>query len=81
MDTSIIISSHVVDTIKSLPESERAAIATALASELILGNDPDEMLSPFQAMLYSIIRYYVKRDTERSQLSMLGNPRHSRLSM
>lgn len=81
MDKSIIISSHVVDTIKSLPESERAAIANALASELILGADPDAMLSPFQAMLYSIIRFYVKRDTERGRLSIIGNQSPTRISI
>ncbi len=70
MESAMIITPHVVNTIKSLPESERKAIADALASELLLGSDPDEMLTPFQAMLYSIIRYYVKRDTERGMMSL-----------
>lgn len=65
MNSAIIISSRVIDTIKSLPETERKAIATALSAELILGADPDETLNSFQSMLYSIIRFYVKRDSER----------------
>ncbi|MCM1349096.1 MAG: hypothetical protein NC338_06740 [Firmicutes bacterium] len=62
---SIIISSRVQQTIKSLPESERAAITQALTADLILGQSVETLLSPFQAMLYSVIRYYVKRDSER----------------
>lgn len=65
MNGNIVISQHFINTIQALPESERTSITQALACDLILGQDPCEMLSPFQSMLYSIIRYYVKKDTQR----------------
>ena len=64
MNGNIIISQHVINTIQALPESERNSITQALARDLILGQDPCEILSPFQSMLYSIIRYYVNKDTQ-----------------
>lgn len=64
MDNSIVISSHVINTINALPIEERNAIAQALASEMILGADSNS-LSPMQEMLYSVIRFYVKRDSIR----------------
>ncbi len=63
MNEAILITPHVIDTIKSLPSEERIAIATALTGELILGRDPSKSLSPLQEMIYSIIRFYVKQDT------------------
>jgi len=65
MSQQFVISSHVVDTIKALPREEREAVSRALACELFSGGDPDSFLTPFQAMIYSVIRYYVKRDSER----------------
>ena len=65
MDKSILISSHVINTINALPVEERNAIAQALASEMILGSDSCNSLSPMQEMLYSVIRFYVKRDSIR----------------
>ncbi len=65
MNNSILISPRVIDTIKSLPTEEREAIASALAAELILGKDPDDSLNSFQSVLYSMVRFYVKHDTER----------------
>ena len=49
---SIVISSHVINTINSLPEEEKVAVATAFVSEMIMGVDPENALSPLQAMLY-----------------------------
>lgn len=60
-----IISSHVIDTVRALPVKEREAIARALADEILLGNDPIDSLPPFQAALYSIITFYIQRDTAR----------------
>ena len=65
MDNSIVISSHGINTINALPIEERNAIAQALASEMILGTDSCNSLSPIQEMLYSVIRFYVKRDSIR----------------
>ena len=60
---SILITPHVINTINSLPDEERTAIANTLAAELILGEKPEDSLSPMQEMIYSIIRFYVKQDT------------------
>lgn len=62
MNRSIIITPHVINTLKSLPAKERTAITNALAEDMILG-DVATGLSPYQQMLYSIIRFYVDRDT------------------
>ena len=53
---SIVISPHVINTINSLPEEEKVAVATAFVSEMIMGVDPENALSPLQAMLYGIIK-------------------------
>lgn len=65
METNFVISPRVVNTINSLPAGEREVITTALAYELILGRDASELLSPFQGVVYAIIRSYVKQDTIR----------------
>lgn len=65
---TMVITSKVVDTINSLPPEDRGTISTALAQEFILGRDPAETLTPFQAMVYAMIRSYVSRDTRRMAL-------------
>lgn len=65
---TMVITPHVVDTINSLPADERGAISSALAQEFILGRDPSETLTPFQTMVYAMIRSYVSRDTRRMAL-------------
>lgn len=63
---ALVISSHVINTLNSLPENERVAVTSALAAELILGEDvAGAGLTPMQLMLYSMIKSYVKRDTYR----------------
>lgn len=66
MNGSLVISQHVVNTIQSLPQEERVVISNALVSEFILGENPENALTPFQAMLYSVVRYYVKKDNAKS---------------
>lgn len=65
MSSQIILSTRVIDTINALPSAEREAISSALTAELFMGEDPSDRLTPFQAVIYSAIRYYVKRDSER----------------
>lgn len=73
MDKSIVISSHVINTINALTLEDRNAIAQALASEMILGSASCSILSPMQEMLYSVIRFYVKRDSTHYKQSTLCN--------
>ena len=66
MTPKAIITTHVINTINSLPADERKAIVTALASEILMGEEPPtDNLSPMENMIYSMIRSYVRRDTER----------------
>lgn len=70
MSKPIVFSKRVVETIKSLPIGERKAVSDALTAELLLGEDPSANLTPFQAVIYSAIRYYVKRDSEREEAGL-----------
>lgn len=65
MQNSVIISQHVINTIKSLPDTDRKAIAYAMATEILLNENPCENLSGFQSMIYTMIKFYVDRDTQR----------------
>lgn len=69
MTTSFIISPRVINTINSMTPDDRSVISQALGMEYILGEDPDEILSPMQKVIYAIIRFYVRQDTERCRLS------------
>lgn len=66
MNQAVIFSQRVIDTLKSLPTSEREIISSALASEFLLGVSPsEESLTPFQTILYTMIRTYVERDMKK----------------
>ncbi len=60
-----IISSRVVDTINRLPATDRGPIERALNAELLHGVPPEQSLTPVQCMVYAMIRFYVRQDTER----------------
>lgn len=63
MASTFTISPRVIDTISSLPMHDRDVITTALARELILGQDVTPSLSPMQAIVYAIVRFYVTQDS------------------
>ena len=63
MATTFTISPRVIDTISSLPIEDRDVITTALARDLILGQDVTSSLSPMQAIVYAIVRFYVNQDS------------------
>lgn len=67
MATPVYISPRVIDTVTSLPIEDRIPISNALSMEFILGQDPTDTLTPMQAMLYAMIRFYVTQDTERNR--------------
>ncbi len=79
MGKTIVITPNVINTINALPTEERLAITAALASELILGKESASSLTPVQAMVFSMIKDYVDRDTERCMngLSITYNTHHS----
>lgn len=60
-----VISARVQKTINSLPETDRQPISRALDLELRTGANPQRYLTPIQYLVYSMIRFYVKQDTER----------------
>lgn len=67
MTSPIFISPRVLDTINSLPDTDRKAIAGAIAGELILGSDATSELTPMQSLVFAIIRQYVTHDTNNLQ--------------
>lgn len=66
MNNGFVISPDVLNTISSLPEQERLSIVCALAGEMLLGIKRDNGLSPMEKVIYTIIRQYIRRDTERA---------------
>ena len=65
MSKTIVITSHVINTLRSLPYEERMNVASALAGEMLLGTDPCSDLAPDEDLIYQILRGYVNRDSQR----------------
>lgn len=65
MKNSIVITPHVINTLKSLSGDEQLVIANALVQEIVLGEPKKMPLSPIQEMVYSIIKFYVRQDSHR----------------
>lgn len=66
--SNIIITPRVIETIQRLPVNERRAISMALANDIFLGLDPQDSLSPYQTIIYTLIRDYVTRATLRQNI-------------
>lgn len=64
MNQAIVITPHVIKTLRALPTEERVAVAAALTGEMLLGTDVGD-LRPIENMIYSIIRFYVNQDSAR----------------
>lgn len=62
MQKSLLISPRVLTSIKNLPVCDREAISRAFTCEFILEDDPSSLLTPFQSIIYTMIRFYVMRD-------------------
>lgn len=65
MNQSIVLSSRVINTIKSLPADDSAILARALADEMLFGA-PTFELTPMQQIAFAMIRDYVIRDSRRN---------------
>lgn len=65
MDSAVFFSPRVVNTINSLPATDREAVASAIAGEFLLGHGATSNLTPLQALAVIIIRQYVRHDTAK----------------
>lgn len=65
MTGSFIITPRVINTINALPAEDRHHISNALSMEFILGQNPQDTLTPMQYLVYAMIRSYVNQDTAR----------------
>ncbi len=72
MNSNIVLSRYVINTINSLPEEERLSIASALAGEMILGAKLTNELNPQEEMIYTIIRNFIMRDSHEYNKAMAG---------
>ncbi len=72
MNSNIVLSRYVINTINSLPEEERLSIASALAGEMILGAKLTNELNPQEEMIYSVIRNFIMRDSHEYNKTMAG---------
>lgn len=70
MNSSVIISPCVIDTINSLSSADRTPISNALSMEFILGQNPEDTLTPNQSIIYAVIRFYVTQDTARHRRNL-----------
>lgn len=64
---TIVITTDVLNTLRSLPYEDRLNVASALAGEMLLGTAPATDLCPEQHLIYSILRTYVQRASARFQ--------------
>lgn len=58
---AIVFTPNVLDTLRALPYEERLNVASAFASELLLGAGDAPDLTPSQEMVYTILRGFVER--------------------
>lgn len=65
MNKTIVITSHVLNTLRSLPYEERMNVASALAGEMLLGTGPCDDLEPQENIIYQILRSQVNRASAR----------------
>lgn len=65
MNRAIVITPHVINTLRSLPFEERMSVTSAIAGELQLGTGPCDDLEPMETMIYQIIRFYVNQASAR----------------
>ena len=74
MNSNIVLSRYVINTINSLPEEERLSIASALAGEMILGAKLTNELNPQEEMIYTVIRNFIMRDSHEYNKAMFVKP-------
>lgn len=65
MNNTIVITPNVINTLRSLPYDRRLSVASALAGEMLLGAGLADDMDAEDAMVYSILRFYVRQASER----------------
>ena len=64
MNTPIVLSKNVLNTIKSLPRRQQLAIVSAIAGEMIFGAVVGNELNEEEKRLYYVIKNDVCRDSK-----------------
>lgn len=64
MNTPIVLSKNVLNTIKSLPKRQQLAIVSAIAGEMIFGAVVRNELNEEEKLLYNMIKNDVCRDSK-----------------
>ncbi len=67
MNSTIVLSSRVLNTLRSLPGDDSQSVARALADEMLFGA-PTFELTPLQQRAFAMIRDYVIRDSNRNAM-------------
>lgn len=62
MKSSVLFPDSVLNRVKYLPDADRRAIFDAFEGEMLYNRNPNDTLSPFQAMLYSFVKFYINRE-------------------
>ncbi len=65
MTSSIVISQNVIKTIVRLPKEERKAIFGAFACDEIFQTQREVELTPYQELIYAMVKDYIQRDSIR----------------
>lgn len=71
MNRSIVLTSTVINTIKSLDSNQQLSIVAAIAGELILGAVVTNELSQDEKKLYDVIKSNVFRDSQTYDRSLV----------
>lgn len=72
MTNSIVISQNVIRTIGKLPHEERKAIFEAFTSDEIFQTKREVELTPFQELIYAMVKDYIYRDSLKYERSQQG---------
>lgn len=65
MSTTIVITPNLINRIKSLPKEEKKAIFNAFACDEIFKIEREVKLTPYQELIYAIVKDYIMRDSKR----------------
>lgn len=65
MTSPVYLSQRVLSDIQALPSSDRLAVVTALAANILLGVDGTKGLSPMETIVYTMLQNTIRRDSAR----------------